>query len=199
MEQAQDSPRPKLFSRCTVYGKFGVATRRPAVIIWGADDKIGVYLYDPETNQYTAKVVEAYVHEISEVMVTIAMLSFHVSGKAYQVDFDPDALAVFIGGAAGGVGASLAMKNIGGASAELSSGTAVGVGVGASILAEHMVKDSGIDEWTVALKNAGLTADTLMRNPTKFIVKFTLIGFVVVMVVCVLVAFITMKLMGDTF
>lgn len=190
MEQTQDTARPKLFSRCTVYGKFGAASRRPAVIIWGADDKIGVYLYDPTSNQYIAKVVEAYVREISEVMVTLALLTFHVGNRAYQVDFDPNALATLVGGAVASAGVDMGMEALGGAASSLSSSTSAGVGIGAAFFAQHMANDSGIDEWTAALQKSGLTADTTMRKPGNLILKILLIAIILLFVVLPLGIFI---------
>lgn len=201
--QTTQLTQPKLFSQCTYYNgntRIGITLTdgKPAVIIWDANDDIGVYLYDPQSMQYTGVVVKARVSDLKDVSVVLATLTFFVGGRLYYVDFDEEATRSMRNGFLGASTAALVVRGAVGPGA-ISSGVgyaAARTGIANGENAETMSNDSGIDQWIAAFKTAGVQISDTNR---KFMAKSTKLGYIagVVIIVIIVVGVIMFSVIRD--
>lgn len=166
-------PTPKLFSQCTTYGKFGIASRLPTILIWWPDDKIGAYLFDPPTNTYTGIIVETYVKDISLVGYVNSMLNFTVGKTAYSFDFSADATLVFLGGTTVGSTISATSETVGGQLA------GVGTSLAGIAVSQQMANQSDIGAWINQFQVAGIKIKNIFGRKPVIIMCIVLLGSVI--------------------
>lgn len=162
-----DIRQPKLISQCSYYA--GITTIRnilPAVIIWDADDNIGIYLYDIASSQYTEVIVKAHLSEISGISIYLGMLSFIVRGRLYRVDFEASATLTASVGLLSASVAAIGARSIAGPG-PISTGATFRAGQVASDAtreADAMANLSDIDVWVAELKAVSLPVDESART-----------------------------------
>ena len=154
-------PAPKLVSTVSLHEKLGgIFNSQSAVAIWHADDRIGVYAFDTDSQKYTAKYFECSVHEIKWIMVSMAILTLRIDDRNYTIDFDPAALQSLVGSSLlGGV-----------------------LSIAGLAIADKKSQSSDVNEWATALKNAGVSFDPLVKDPHATSIKWGLL-FVAFLVV----------------
>jgi len=64
---------------------------KPALLEWGADNRIKLFEMDFDTKQATSVIFDAALSEITKVTGSMVMLTFHIGDKKYNTQFSQTA------------------------------------------------------------------------------------------------------------
>jgi hypothetical protein len=106
-----DTPaQPKMHADVTYYSGVTVMSGTPAVIEWGADDRVRMWTV-------AAGQAPVLVFDVTPAEVTVkgyqAVLNLVIGGRNHRLDFAPTARLAMMGGVAGIAGAQAIAKNAG--------------------------------------------------------------------------------------
>ena len=84
-----------------------IVNAKPALLEWGADNRIKLFEMDFDTKQAKSVIFDASLSEITQVTGSMVMLTFHIGDKKYNAQFSQTAAGKMD---LGGVGLALAYQ-----------------------------------------------------------------------------------------